>query len=586
PRWTMVDRPGKWHLQQLAAGKTIDVDETFKSVQSLRGAGAGVDIYILDSGIRTSHVAFDDGDGGSRASNFKLGPDTPYLDRLTTWDDVQGHGTHVAGLAGGVRHGVAQWANLINVKVTSCEIEYVCRSDGPQGIFSAIKDVTAQHIARQQNPPPGWKGSVINLSLGVPNSASVRRALEGAYNAGIPIAAAAENREVRSQAKADGMLCVSPYTMCVGATTRKYKKLDIAKDGPNVDIWAPGDGLLSASILGDQETIHKTGTSMATPLVAGIMATIVGVEGILMDGAGTQMVYDRIKANALKGVIQNMASDEVNLFAQTGINHPKDSEPNQQASPYDGVPKDMDYDENVWGVQVWLKRGANDIEVGYQTRDVKNTGTNDPKPVLFVQDPIHSENEPGASDSSVMTNMPVISDGGDGDGDGDGDTEKPACEGNQIYEDCQGGKLPVVPDNSGTQQPVCMKADNEPGSPARLNKQKLLNAASGYCKSLVDSKWLFKEGGPTPRAPVLEGEAQNGKTMAIAAMYYKGSCPSDKSEMSMATVGLTQCVDNFVLSLSAMCSIGSGWPSDKYVKNFEILGGIYATDCIMYAAYG
>lgn len=237
PEWMIVRRLGNWHLQQLAAGQKIEVDGNEHLIDMLRGSGGGVDIYILDSGIRTSHVAFREG----RASNFKDIEYTPYLSRDATWDDKQGHGTHVAALAGGGKHGVAQWANLINVKIEHCEQEQktnnegqretvnVCRSE-TQGVLDAIKDVTAKHNEKKANPPRDWKGSVINMSLGlsVKSSNAIRKALKAAYDAGIPIAVAAGNRVVGSTEKAGGVLCESEHTICVGATRRDYKKLDVS----------------------------------------------------------------------------------------------------------------------------------------------------------------------------------------------------------------------------------------------------------------------------------------------------------------------------------------------------------------------
>ncbi|KAK4208400.1 hypothetical protein QBC37DRAFT_379122 [Rhypophila decipiens] len=118
-----------------------------------------------------------------------------------------------------------------------------------------------------------------------------------------------------------------------------------------------------------------------------------------------------------------------------------------------------------------------------------------------------------------LQHVPIIADDGSDDGgedekdEGDNDARKPICQGNQIYKDYEGGKLPNVKDNSGPQQPVCMKADGSPGSPARINREKLYKSVSGYFKELVDKKWVIKEGGPTPKAPVLEGQAQNGMSM-------------------------------------------------------------------------
>ncbi|KAM7183611.1 Peptidase S8/S53 domain containing protein [Rhypophila sp. PSN 637] len=519
---SLVKRQGRWHLQQLAAGKKIEVDTSkLEDVDMLNGAGAGVDIYIFDSGIRLSHVALRDG----RASNFKDVPVSTYLSMDSPWDDdSRGHGTHVAGLAGGAGHGVAQFSSLINVKIEHCEQSngnWVCRS-GNQGVLDALNDVIAKHNEKKANPPAGWKGKVINMSLGIAKLKhnGIGRALERAFNSGIPIATG-------TNAKAEGTLCESPHTICVGATTSKYSKLDISKDGPNVDIWALGSVLISASKEGDEAIVAKTGTSMASPLVAGIMATIVGYEGPLTADKSTQFVYDRLLDNALKGVMPSLSTDEKNVFAETGINVEKNNK-EYQVQPYAGVNSDYTILADPYGSGIWRKRGSPEAEQvgGYKTTKVENGDPNDMKPLLFVQEKLWNEPEPLAGDNNYMPT--IADDGSDDGGEDEKDKEenknpgKPICEGNQIYQDCEGSKLPEVKDNSGPQQPVCMKADGSPGSPARLNEKILYKAVSGYCKELVDKKWLFKEGAPTPKAAILEGQAQNGKSMSVRRYSTRG----------------------------------------------------------------
>ncbi|KAM7214241.1 hypothetical protein V8F06_010358 [Rhypophila decipiens] len=155
--------------------------------------------------------------------------------------------------------------------------------------------------------------------------------------------------------------------------------------------------------------------------------------------------------------------------------------------------------------------------------------------------------------------MPIIADDGSDDGGedkkdkGDKNARKPIRQGNQIYQDCEGGKLPDVKDNSGPQQPV-----------SRLNREKLRKAVSEYCKELVDKKWVIKEGGPTPKAPVLEGQAKNGKSMSLSALFYKGACAPGKNELSFGDLGLEKCVENFATTLSSFC--GTDTSLEKYSR--------------------
>lgn len=231
-RWTKIKRKGWYHLQEITAGKKMDLkrrEEVF--VPMLRTAGEGVDIYILDSGIFTRHLWFE-----GRAKNFRGETETKYTIRVpggtTTVNDDDSHGTHVAGLAGGLRHGVAQWATLVNVKVT-CRKSSECRSS-TAGIIHALNDILEDHNKnkerKKKNQRDPWRGSVINLSFAIGDeSDELTRVLQKVYEAGIPIAVAAGNfRASDSNKKARGTLCRSPHTICVGATDSQYKKLDVS----------------------------------------------------------------------------------------------------------------------------------------------------------------------------------------------------------------------------------------------------------------------------------------------------------------------------------------------------------------------
>ncbi|KAK3322746.1 peptidase S8/S53 domain-containing protein [Apodospora peruviana] len=533
PEWMIARRKAHWHLQQLAAGQKIDVDEMEKDIDILMGAGGGVDIYVFDSGIRTSYVAFakgalDDGPD-QRASNSKDTAQTTYLSQDATWDDIQGHGTHVEALVGGAKHGVAQWANLINVK----------------GVLDAIKDVTAKYNEKKANPPRDWKGSVIKP---VPWSRY-------------------QGQQCSEESSRNGMRLGHPDSHCrrEQGTSDEGKSLKAGgvswrvqahhlywKAGPNVDIWAPGSGLVSADNKNDKATKYRTGTSMACPLVAGIMATIVGYEGPLHEeGKTTQFVYDRLMNNALKGVMPSLAAAEVNAFAQTGINSPKDNE-EYRTEPYPGIDHNYIDIENPYG----RKRKTTEPEDGYKTTVVENEDPNDKR--LNMEDGCTLLEDGGDQIPDVTGEAGDDAEKNPGQGGG-----KPPCEGNQICQDCEGGKLPDIKDNSGPQPPVCMKADGSPGSPARFNEQKLREAAPGYSKELVDKKRPFKEGAPTPRAPSLDGGAQNGKSMSLAALFHK----------------------NFATAIPTVCSIDSTW-GDKWVKDFDVLGGVHTADCVMDSALG
>ncbi|RYP20907.1 hypothetical protein DL765_002557 [Monosporascus sp. GIB2] len=435
----------------------------------------------MDSGIRTTHTMFKDG----RASHFK-GPDTPYTYTLKTIEDQEGHGTHVAGIAAGHRSGVAQWANLINVKV-ACSDHNICKGY-TGGVISAINDVVKAHNEKKATAGKEWKGSVLNMSFGlVAQSNLLNKAIDRAYDAGIPIAVAAGNKVDGDTVDASGTLCGSHNTMC------------FSRGGPLLDIWAPGEYILSAGIESDKDMRFKTGTSMATAVVSGIMATIVGYEELRENA---QLVYERLRNNALPDITLELDEAE----------------------------------------------GDFDVDMP-EVEDVMEGG------------------EPGRD-------PPMVGD-------------KPICDGNQVQEDCVGGVLPPVDDYSGPQAPRCMEADGSEGSYPRLNADALREAAAGYFKEVVDSRWLLKEGAPNPNPAVVTGAAEGGASMALSIMFHKGSCPEDQStsEMDFGTLGIDKCVGYLSDTIGQLCILDESW-GNAWNPDFEVMGGVWATDCAMFSIFG
>ncbi|QPC59004.1 hypothetical protein HYE67_001235 [Fusarium culmorum] len=248
----------------------------------LDGAGKGVLIYIVDTGMRLSHADFQ-----GRAVHFRTGDATlPYVGGATA-DDKHGHGTHVGGIAAGVRGGMAPWATLVNVKVMCAYKEPGCQGGRNGGLTQAISDITSEHneYKKGNNAPSGWKGSVINLSLTTGDSEALRRAMKATFDAGIPIAVAAV----------------------------------FSNFGREVKMIAPGSEISSASIENDKAYSWKSGTSMAAPCVAGAMAIYVSFEIIDSD---VNKVSDRLVKNQLVGIISDVPSDPptANNFVNSGIN--------------------------------------------------------------------------------------------------------------------------------------------------------------------------------------------------------------------------------------------------------------------------
>ncbi|CAO3568982.1 unnamed protein product [Mortierella alpina] len=231
-------------------------------------AGAGVTAYVIDTGINTGHVEF--GGRATMGANFIQG---------SANTDENGHGTHVSGTIGGTRYGVAKRVNLVGVKVLDAQ-----GSGSFSGIIAGMDWVSQR--AR------GTK-AVVNMSLGGGKSQSVDAAATRIYNAGIPLLVAAGN-----DANADacnGSPSGAQGTFTVGASDSSDRIATFSSWGQCVDIFGPGVGITSAWIGSSSATNTISGTSMATPHVAGVAALLLSSDSSL---TSTQAVYNKLIASS------------------------------------------------------------------------------------------------------------------------------------------------------------------------------------------------------------------------------------------------------------------------------------------------
>ncbi|KAK3305929.1 serine protease [Chaetomium strumarium] len=240
-------------------------------------AGKDVRVYVLDTGIRTTHAEFADGGGGGRAewgANFVAGsPDA----------DEAGHGTHVTGVVAGVTYGVAKRATVVAVKVLG-------RGGGMSGLLQGLDWAVAD--ARQR----GAAGrTVINMSLSGAYTQSVNDGVSAATDAGLIVVAAAGND---NGSAAEWSPASAPSAITVGAIDRDDRRAGFSNWGAAVEIFAPGGGIASAYNSSDSATATMTGTSMAAPHVAGLAAYFIAMDGL----SGSLAVTERILDVATKGV--------------------------------------------------------------------------------------------------------------------------------------------------------------------------------------------------------------------------------------------------------------------------------------------
>ncbi|KAK6539331.1 hypothetical protein TWF694_009564 [Orbilia ellipsospora] len=249
-----------WGLERISTpGKVVPGDrkteDLFYKYKFDRLSGAGVDVYVLDTGINVNHVDF----GGRAKMVFSAFNDMG--------EDENGHGTHTAGTIGSLTYGVAKNANILGVKILDASGE-----GDDENIAAGIDAVIDSHEKRKTQP--GFMGSVISMSLGgIGTSVSLADIVRRASQAGIHIAAAAGNDGTDACRCDPGRLTKQMPVITVGATDIEDKVADFSNWGTCVDVHAPGVSIVSTWKDGNRSIKSEDGTSMAAPHVAGMIAT-------------------------------------------------------------------------------------------------------------------------------------------------------------------------------------------------------------------------------------------------------------------------------------------------------------------------
>jgi len=238
-----------------AAANTLNFTYAFGN----QNLGRGVDIYILDTGISTSHSVFQPR-GRARM--------------LWSYDndlrDLDGHGTNVAAIAAGEFLGVASEANILGLKAVSST------GGSTATVMKALDLAVLRHESRKLQT--NFTGSVVSMSLAASlNVPSLNHAITSATLGGLHIVIAAGNNA--------GSACsISPASsggthgpaITVGAIDITSSVASFSNTGDCVDLYAPGVDVISAWIGGPEEVRALTGTSMAAPHVAGLVAYAMG----------------------------------------------------------------------------------------------------------------------------------------------------------------------------------------------------------------------------------------------------------------------------------------------------------------------
>ncbi len=250
--------------------------------------GTGVDSYIVDTGIRATHNNF----GGRVTTGFTSINDG----RGST--DCNGHGTHVAGTVGSSTWGVAKNTTLVPVRVLGCN-----GSGSNSGVIAGV-----DYVARVASGP-----SVANMSLGGGASNATDNAVRAAVSSGVTFVVAAGNSTADACGASPARAGLNNPTITVGSTTNRDARSGFSNFGRCVDIFAPGSSITSTWSTSNTATNTISGTSMASPHVAGVAALYLDQFG----NSSPAAVEAAIKAAGVTGRLSGIRSGSPNLLLQS-----------------------------------------------------------------------------------------------------------------------------------------------------------------------------------------------------------------------------------------------------------------------------
>jgi len=300
PNVVAIEKDSVVTIQTTQTGATWGIDRVdqydlpLDKAYNYSTSGTGVKVFVVDTGVRATHVELAGRvDPGLTVINDGLGT-----------SDGNGHGTHVSATIAGTTYGLAKAARIVPVRVLDST-----GSGTSSGVISGLNWIATQII-------PGTTKAVVNMSLGGTQSSAVNTAVESLVALGVTVVVASGNSAADACASSPAS---APNAITVSATDSADRFASYSNVGSCVDILAPGTAITSAWATSNTATNTISGTSMATPHVAGAVALLLEA-GYKTPGEITSTLLGNAVANTITAVPG--ATPNKFLYTGTGVTPP------------------------------------------------------------------------------------------------------------------------------------------------------------------------------------------------------------------------------------------------------------------------
>ncbi|KAA6413801.1 MAG: autophagic serine protease Alp2 [Lasallia pustulata] len=303
-----TEKNAPWGLARVSHRDSLSFS-TFNKYLYAADGGEGVDVYVIDTGTNVEHVDFE--------GRAEWGKTIPANDEDA---DGNGHGTHCSGTIAGKKYGVAKKAHIKAVKVLKSNGSGTM-SDVVKGVeWAALSHENSVRAAKKGKGKKGFKGSAANMSLGGGKSVTLDISVNAAVDAGIHFAVAAGNDNTDSCKYSPA---AAEKAVTVGASTLADERAYFSNYGKCNDIFAPGLNIQSTWIGSKYAVNTISGTSMASPHVAGLLAYLLSLQpskdsAYAVADVTPKQLKQNLIAIATEGVLSDVPSNTANILAWNG----------------------------------------------------------------------------------------------------------------------------------------------------------------------------------------------------------------------------------------------------------------------------